>query len=102
MVGRSGGDEEPRSKCTQSFSKFSLLLYTEKIIVQNNYYVFLPHANSVPSLAKVENKTKSNLDWSTVDSCPADTSLLQTSCFHGQEPVPEEMYKEMTERNFPH
>ena len=62
VVERRGGGEEPGSKGIQNFSKFSLLLYTEKIIVQNNYYVFLPHANSVPSLAKVENKTKSNLD----------------------------------------
>ena len=32
------------------------------IIVENNYYVFLLHANSLPSLAKVENETKPNLD----------------------------------------
>ena len=32
------------------------------IIVENNYYVFLPHANSLPPLAKVENETKPNLD----------------------------------------
>ena len=56
-----------------------LVLLTAMIIVENNNYVFLPHANSLPSLAKVENKTKPNLDWSTVDSCPADTLLLQTS-----------------------
>ena len=90
VVERSGGGEEPGSKGIQRFSKFSLLLYTEMIttvipvqtanyshvkvkqcqffiitatiIVQNNYYVFLWHANSVSSLAKVENKTKSNLD----------------------------------------
>ena len=49
------------------------------IIVENNYYVFFPHANSILSLPKVENKTKPNLDWSTVDSCPVDTLLLKTS-----------------------
>ena len=90
VVERRGGDEEPGSKGIQRFSKFSLLLYTEKITtvipvqtanyshvkvnmcqffiitaminVENNYYVFLPHANSLPSLAKVENETKPNLD----------------------------------------
>ena len=31
VVERRGGGEEPGSKCIQSFSKFSLLLYTEKI-----------------------------------------------------------------------
>ena len=31
VVERSGGDEEPGSKGIQSFSKFSGLLYTEKI-----------------------------------------------------------------------
>ena len=86
VVERGGGDEEPGSKGIQRFSKFSVLLYTEKITtvipVQtanysntvlvlhynsndfcwNNYYVFLLHANSLPSLAKVENETKPNLD----------------------------------------
>ena len=31
VVERGGGDEEPGSKGIQRFSKFSLLLYTEKI-----------------------------------------------------------------------
>ena len=31
VVGRRGGGEEPGSKGIQSFSKFSVLLYTEKI-----------------------------------------------------------------------
>ena len=31
VVERRGGDEEPGSKGIQSFSKFSVLLYTEKI-----------------------------------------------------------------------
>ena len=90
VVERGGGDEEPGSKGIQNFSKFSLLLYTEKIttvipvqtanyshvkvkqsqfsiitpmiIVENNYYVFLLHTNSIPSLAKVENETMPNLD----------------------------------------
>ena len=31
MVERRGGDEEPESKGIQSFSKFSVLLYIEKI-----------------------------------------------------------------------
>ena len=31
VVERRGGDEEPGSKGIQNFSKFSLLLYTEKI-----------------------------------------------------------------------
>ena len=31
VVERRGGDEEPESKGIQSFSKFSVLLYTEKI-----------------------------------------------------------------------
>ena len=31
MVERRGGDEEPESKSIQSFSKFSVLLYIEKI-----------------------------------------------------------------------
>ena len=31
MVGRRGGDEEPRSKGIQIFSKFSVLLHIEKI-----------------------------------------------------------------------
>ena len=31
VVERRGGDEEPESKGIQRFSKFSLLLYTEKI-----------------------------------------------------------------------
>ena len=31
VVERGGGDEEPGNKGTQSFSKFSLLLYTEMI-----------------------------------------------------------------------
>ena len=31
VVERRGGDEEPGSKCIQIFSKFSVLLYTEKI-----------------------------------------------------------------------
>ena len=31
MVERRGGDEEPGSKGIQIFSKFSVLLYTEKI-----------------------------------------------------------------------
>ena len=31
VVERGGGDEEPWSKGIQNFSKFSLLLYTEKI-----------------------------------------------------------------------
>ena len=31
VVERGGGNEEPGSKCIQRFSKFSLLLYTEKI-----------------------------------------------------------------------
>ena len=32
------------------------------IVVENNYYVFLLQANSLPSLAKVENETMPNLD----------------------------------------
>ena len=51
-----------------------------------------PHANSIPSLAKVENEAMPNLDQSTVESCPADTSLLQTS-------APAEMHMEMAEIN---
>ena len=31
-------------------------------IVENNHYVFLPHGDSLPSLAKVENETMPNLD----------------------------------------
>ena len=90
VVERRGGGEEPGRKGIQSFSIFSLLLYKKDnnsftcansklqscwsktvfkffiisatIIVQNNCYVFLQHANSLPSLAKVENKTKSNQD----------------------------------------
>ena len=46
------------------------------IIVENNYYVFFLHANSIPSLAKVENTTKRNLDRSTVDSCPMDLPII--------------------------
>ena len=33
------------------------------VIVENNYYVFLPHAESIPSFAKVENETMPNLDY---------------------------------------
>ena len=90
VVERRGGDEEPGSKGIQSFSKFSVLFYTEKItivihvqtanyshvkvkqssfsiitpmiVVENSYYVFLLHANSIPSSAKVENETMPNLD----------------------------------------
>ena len=83
VVERGGGDEEPGSKGIQRFSIFSALLYTEKIatalpVLTANYshvshsplqhhdhcyhYVFLPHANSIPSLAKVENETTPNLD----------------------------------------
>ena len=89
MVERRGGGEEPGSKGIQSFSIFSALLYTEKIatalpVLTANYshvkvnsvtgssplqhhdycyhYVFLSHANSIPSLAKVENETTPNLD----------------------------------------
>ena len=32
------------------------------ITVENNYYVFLLHADSIPSLAEVENETKPTLD----------------------------------------
>ena len=32
------------------------------IIAESNYYVFLPHADSAPSLTKVENETMPNLD----------------------------------------
>ena len=88
VVERVGEDEEPGNKGIQSFSKFSLLLYTEMIttfipvqtanyshvkvkqfqfftittviIVENNYQVFLSNANSLPSLAKVENETMPN------------------------------------------
>ena len=89
MVESGGGDEEPGSKGVQRFSIFSALLYTEKIatalpVLTANYShvkvnsvtgssplqhhdycyhnVFLPHANSIPSLAKVENETTPNLD----------------------------------------
>ena len=33
VVERRGGDDEPGSKGIQSFSKFSVLLYTEKITI---------------------------------------------------------------------
>ena len=48
------------------------------IIVENNYYVFLPHANSIPSLAKVENETPHHCR---------------------QEPAPGEMHEQVTEIN---
>ena len=51
------------------------------IIVENNYYVFLPHANSIPSLAKVENETPHHCR---------------------QEPAPGEMHEQVTEINSLH
>ena len=51
------------SKLLSCLSKTVLVLhYNSTIIVENNYCVFLPHADSIPSLAKVENETMPNLD----------------------------------------
>ena len=69
------------------------------IIVENNCCVFLPHADSIPSLAKVESETMPNLDKSTVHSRPAYPSLLQTPRHCKQEPAPGEKHEEMTEIN---
>ena len=69
------------------------------IIVENNYYVFLLHANTIPSLAKVENEKMPNFDWSTVDSSPVVSSLLQTPCHCRQKPAPGETHTEMAEIN---
>ena len=49
VVERRGGDEEPGSKGIQSFSKFSVLLYTEKIttgtpVQTANYVMFKKRA----------------------------------------------------------
>ena len=49
MVERRGGDEEPGSKGIQIFSKFSVLLYTEKIttgtpVQTANYVMFKKRA----------------------------------------------------------